>query len=156
MNLDLVKRVVQEPIAEKHFITDPIKSFEEVKDRLIENNFHMLDNHVIKRIFQEDLGLHLLNSVWKTSASNTFSMHDNNYIDALLELIDQTKEIHGDVIEAGCWRGGISAVLRAYLLETNQHKTVYAADSFCGLPTDGKPRKQRDYRGVLIIAKSHF
>lgn len=54
----------------------------------------------------------------------------------LEELISDVvlKEVGGDVIETGVWRGGASIFMRKLLNELGSDKTVYVADSFEGLP----------------------
>ena len=43
--------------------------------------------------------------------------------------------VPGDLIEAGCWRGGASILMRAVLKANGvEDRTVFAADSFQGLP----------------------
>jgi O-methyltransferase len=44
--------------------------------------------------------------------------------------------VPGDVIEAGCWRGGASMLMRATLDTLGDERTVYVADSFQGFPED--------------------
>lgn len=49
--------------------------------------------------------------------------------------------IEGDLIEAGCWRGGAAIVMRGVLMAHGvSDRTVWAADSFEGLP---KPDRER-------------
>jgi O-methyltransferase len=48
--------------------------------------------------------------------------------------------IEGDLIEAGCWRGGASILMRATLDSLGEtDRTVWAADSFQGFPRPGAP-----------------
>lgn len=57
----------------------------------------------------------------------------NNIQECLERIIRE--DVHGDLIETGVWRGGavifMRAVLRSYGIID---KTVWVADSFCGLP----------------------
>jgi len=47
-------------------------------------------------------------------------------------LVDR---VAGDLIEAGTWRGGVAILMRGLLRAFGvTDRTVYAADSFCGLP----------------------
>ena len=58
------------------------------------------------------------------------------------------ENIPGDFIEAGVWRGGIPILMRAFLKENNeQHRKVWLADSFEGLPTNW--RQMKDVRDRL-------
>ncbi len=44
--------------------------------------------------------------------------------------------VAGDLIEAGCWRGGSSILMRAVLDSLGDARTVVAADSFQGFPAE--------------------
>jgi|15BtaG_2_1085339.scaffolds.fasta_scaffold00689_9 hypothetical protein len=55
-------------------------------------------------------------------------------LEGLVKLLEATKDIEGDYIETGAWRGG-SCMLAKYFYDYNQiNKKVYVADSFKGLP----------------------
>lgn len=54
-------------------------------------------------------------------------------IEACIEEIIR-KNIAGDVIETGVWRGGAAIFMRAVLKQYNSDKKVFVADSFMGLP----------------------
>lgn len=44
-------------------------------------------------------------------------------------------EVPGDLVEAGCWRGGVAIMMRGILRAHDiEDRTVWAADSFAGLP----------------------
>jgi Macrocin-O-methyltransferase (TylF) len=45
--------------------------------------------------------------------------------------------VPGDLIEAGCWRGGASILMRAVLDSLGDGRSVVAADSFQGFPAEG-------------------
>ena len=48
--------------------------------------------------------------------------------------------VDGDLIEAGCWRGGASLLMRATLDALGERtRTVWVADSFAGFPLDEAP-----------------
>ena len=49
--------------------------------------------------------------------------------------------VAGDLIEAGCWRGGASMLIRATLDACGEQRSVVVADSFQGFPAsdDGAP-----------------
>lgn len=58
-------------------------------------------------------------------------------LDNLQECVEQVvvDEVPGDLIETGVWRGGAAILMRAVLeAYGDTTKSVYAADSFCGLP----------------------
>jgi len=57
-----------------------------------------------------------------------------NSLEEMIRTIDK-EHVLGDVIEAGCWRGGASIFMRAALNDTHQQgRTVFVTDSFEGLP----------------------
>lgn len=52
------------------------------------------------------------------------------------------ERVPGDLIEAGCWRGGVGILMRGILKAYGTHdRSVWLADSFEGLP----PPNERDY-----------
>lgn len=62
------------------------------------------------------------------------TMRDNTLLDrtrcyGLYLLAQQVKDIPGDVLEVGTWRGGTAAILTTVL----KNKTVYLADTFTGV-----------------------
>ena len=56
-----------------------------------------------------------------------------NHIQLVVEDV-VAKGVPGDVIEAGCYRGGTGVLMRAVLDEDPQKRTVWVADSFQGIP----------------------
>lgn len=61
-------------------------------------------------------------------------LRDNTLIDrnrayALFQLMDQVKDVAGDVLEVGTWRGGTAGILTSQL----PNKTIYLADTFEGV-----------------------
>ncbi len=62
----------------------------------------------------------------------------------LNEVLD--KNIEGDVLEAGVWRGGACIFMKAILNEAQSDKKVYVCDSFEGLPA---PEVEQDKNSLL-------
>jgi O-methyltransferase len=58
-----------------------------------------------------------------------------------------TNDVPGDVIEAGVWRGGAAIFMRGVLTYQGSDRTVWAADSFQGLPPN-------DLKGLPSLAVS--
>jgi len=56
-----------------------------------------------------------------------------NHIQLVIEDV-MNKGVTGDVIEAGCYRGGTGVLMRAVLDEDQDKRTVWVADSFQGIP----------------------
>ncbi len=67
-------------------------------------------------------------------------------LDHLHECLDLIKDenISGDVIETGVWRGGASIFMRGFMKSHNEARTVWAADSFAGLPKPDAERYPQD------------
>ena len=64
------------------------------------------------------------------------------------------EEVPGDLIECGVWRGGAVVLMRAVLAAHDvTDRTVWAADSFQGLPpgTMAQDRRWRDFGGSLAV-----
>lgn len=54
-------------------------------------------------------------------------------------------EVPGDLIEAGCWRGGVAILMRGILAaHAVTDRSVWAADSFAGLPPPDEERYPAD------------
>lgn len=53
--------------------------------------------------------------------------------------------VPGDLIEAGCWRGGASIMMRGIVKASGErNRTVFAADSFSGVPAPDPDRYPAD------------
>jgi len=68
-------------------------------------------------------------------------------LDNIRGCVEQILEddVPGDLIETGVWRGGAAAFMRAVLKAHDEtQRTVWAADSFRGLPTPGESGYEAD------------
>jgi O-methyltransferase len=66
-----------------------------------------------------------------------------NIRDCVEQILED--EIPGDLIETGVWRGGAAVFMRAVLkAHDDTVRTVWAADSFCGLPRPADSRYEAD------------
>lgn len=68
-------------------------------------------------------------------------------LDDLQECVESVvdEDIEGDLIEAGCWRGGASIFARATLdVLGDEGRTVYVADSFEGFPASSDKQSDRE------------
>tara|TARA_R110000868_G_scaffold177772_2_gene416819 strand:+ start:8205 stop:9434 length:1230 start_codon:yes stop_codon:yes gene_type:complete len=72
-----------------------------------------------------------LSSVKELMVDGNLTMLSGECIDNIFELIEKTKDIPGDFLETGIWKGGACIIARTAL---SPEKTVYCADSFQGLP----------------------
>ncbi|MCA0351005.1 MAG: TylF/MycF family methyltransferase [Chloroflexi bacterium] len=71
---------------------------------------------------------------WPSQAHTMLSMHRLNNIQSLVTDILE-KQIPGDLIETGVWRGGATIFMRGILKAYNcNDRTVWVADSFQGFP----------------------
>ena len=71
---------------------------------------------------------------WPEFSHTMVGMERLNALQSAAETIFQ-RNIPGDFIECGVWRGGASIFLRAVMDEYNQtERTLFVADSFSGLP----------------------
>jgi O-methyltransferase len=73
------------------------------------------------------------------------------------ELVETVLEerIRGDLIEAGCWRGGVGIMMRGILAAYGDAaRSVWLADSFAGLPEPDAERFPADAGDVNYTAES--
>ena len=56
------------------------------------------------------------------------------------------KEVEGDFLEAGVWRGGACIMMAAVVAAHESDKNIYVADSFCGVPPPAPDRFPADAR----------
>lgn len=65
-----------------------------------------------------------------------YTMIGNKRLDNIKYCIEQCiiNNIEGDIIECGVWRGGAMMYTKKCLQEFSSKKTIFLADSFCGLP----------------------
>ncbi len=71
------------------------------------------------------------------------------------ELVERViaERVPGDLIEAGCWRGGTVIMMRGILKAHGiDDRTVYAADSFEGLPEPNPERFPADSADINYTA----
>lgn len=79
----------------------------------------------------------------------------NNIYMIIRRIIENN--INGDIIEAGCWRGGAMMFARTILNAYNQkNRKVYMSDSFSGIPpmTDSKYEKDKAAHKLDILNKN--
>ncbi len=94
----------------------------------------------------------------------------NANINVILDLLDATASVEGDVAECGVFRGATLVPIARYLLETNSNKRVFGFDSFQGfgeeiaidLALGGKENPYKRPHGFdqtshdLVAAKIHY
>jgi len=52
----------------------------------------------------------------------------------LLSIMEKTKNLEGDIIELGTYKGGTTVLLAKHLLKNNISKKIYTCDTFSGFP----------------------
>ena len=70
---------------------------------------------------------------WPSDAETMIGLKRMNQLHSALDVI-RTENIPGDVMETGVWRGGAVIFMAAYLQAHGMRRSVWAADSFEGLP----------------------
>ena len=71
---------------------------------------------------------------WPRFAQTMVGVHRLQNVQRCVEQV-LSDGVEGDFIEAGTWRGGVAIFMRGLLKAYDiTDRTVYAADSFCGLP----------------------
>ena len=63
----------------------------------------------------------------------------------LWKLVINTKNIEGDILEVGVWRGGTGTLMAAAAMQNNSSSKVYLADTFSGVVKTGE--KDTLYKG---------
>ena len=66
------------------------------------------------------------------------SLLDNWFLMRLLDFIFKTKQIEGNIIELGSYKGGTALVLAHFLKRNSINKLIYSCDTFEGHPYDDK------------------
>ena len=60
-------------------------------------------------------------------------------------------DVKGDMIEAGCWRGGACIYMRKLLNDSNDKRMVIVCDSFEGLPKPEHPKDEGDTHYMVSL-----
>ena len=77
----------------------------------------------------------------KNRAEDAETMLGTRQLDQMQRCIDDiiNRDVPGDLLEAGVWRGGMTILMRAVLeARGDSSRRVWVVDSFCGLPTPDK------------------
>ena len=88
----------------------------------------------MRRLTERELHAREVGLDWPAMGETMVGMKRLDNVQACVEDV-LTNNIPGDIIEAGVWRGGVAILMRA-ILKVNGviDRTVWAADSFSGLP----------------------
>ncbi len=104
--------------------------------------------------FAEETRAHGLD--WPVRAHTMIGMRRLDNVQACYEAVRRDR-VAGDLIETGVWRGGATIFMRALLeIYDDRERTVWVADSFCGLPPPDPARYPADagdaHHTVQILA----
>jgi O-methyltransferase len=81
---------------------------------------------------------------WPPNADTMVGLSRLDNLQATIETVI-TEDIPGDLVETGVWRGGATIFMRAVLLAHGVHdRTIWACDSFAGLPPPDTERYPQD------------
>jgi O-methyltransferase len=81
---------------------------------------------------------------WPPNADTMVGLSRLDNLQAMIETVI-TEDIPGDLVETGVWRGGATIFMRAVLLAHGVHdRTIWACDSFAGLPPPDTERYPQD------------
>jgi O-methyltransferase len=83
---------------------------------------------------------------------DSFTLISWDGIEHLHNAILQTKDVEGDFIETGVWRGGMCIIAKAMYDELGMNKKVYVADSFEGLPRPD-PKYEADRNDTHFLSE---
>jgi hypothetical protein len=88
---------------------------------------YVYDNKMVRDIIEEEYELQETEGVSKFSDPGTLQDYVN-----LCQAIESTKNIEGDIVEIGVYRGSSSSVILKYLERANIQKSVWLFDTFEG------------------------
>ncbi len=112
---------------------------------------------VARETTEEDMQLRAVGKHWPLHG---MSMAGLKRLDDLQHCVESVVAdgVEGDVIEAGVWRGGASALMRATLDSLGDERLVWLADSFQGFPRPDAERlaseRGLDLSGLDFLAAS--
>lgn len=127
------------------FILIFIKKYDSKRNKEIGEEYIQLMKKVILNSIYEDGPWIIDGSSWPTGKALT--MIGTRRLNNLHMLIKRVLEnnIRGDIVEAGCWRGGSMMFARAILNTYNEmDRKVYLCDSFAGIPPMPKSKYKID------------
>ena len=124
----------------KRVLTDTVND-DKVRDEFLINKKNPSELEINKIISSPISPTRLGGLDWPERAHTMIGMQRLNNLHDCLNLVRE-KNIEGDIMETGVWRGGASIFAKIYCDLYNLDKKVFVADSFDGLP---KPEHPEDY-----------
>ena len=92
---------------------------------------------------QEELAFYNLNN------KELLSILESETMGNLLSLIDEIKNIDGDILELGTYRGGATIMIARLLKKIKSSKKCYSCDTFTGLPYEDKFSHSKNVKGMF-------
>jgi len=112
-------------------------SFEKFRDRILIKIALKIPTPILDNIL---LNFPLL---YKSRFIRYESGTPQHHIELLIQAINETKNLQGDIIECGSNRCGTTVILAKFLKTNNINKKIYALDSFTGfVPKEIKKERE--------------
>ena len=103
----------------------------------------------LKRTFQKIKNLGISDSLIREEINyyqlNHHKLEDlqiSSHMIPFLELLKQIKNVEGDILELGTYKGGSTIIMAHLLKKLKSNKTIFACDSFSGIPYEDKFSKK--------------
>jgi O-methyltransferase len=138
----------------KRILTDTVND-ENIRDNFFNNNI-IPNDEVINNLLKTDVDYNRLEGLdWPKKAHTMIGLKRLNSLHECLDYV-RTKNIDGDFIETGVWRGGASIFMKYYSDYYNMNKKIFVSDSFEGLPKpdiDKYPQDLNDNHHTIDFLK---
>ena len=84
---------------------------------------------------------------------DVYSMCSDDEVDQITHIIEDinNKDVKGVIVEAGVWRGGMSAYIRALLNYYNDDRHLYLFDTFGGFPESQLNNKDQRIHPIMQL-----
>lgn len=149
--LDLLKKSLTRYITDDGYLNLFQRTHGKAKHhlyRFIDNSLSKFDLELVKHN-QFNPKIRKLGKDWPAAAETMIGLvRLDNIQDCIIDILK--KNVKGDFIETGVWRGGATILMRAVLYTYNiKDRTVWVADSFKGLPKPSKNGNKNDLKDHL-------
>jgi O-methyltransferase len=149
--LDLLKKSLTRFLTDDGYLSLHYRTHGKVKDltyKLIENILNPFDLELVKHN-QFKPEIRKVGKDWPATAETMIGLTRlDNIQELMLDVLK--KDVEGDFIETGVWRGGATIFMRAVLKAYNiKNRAVWVADSFKGLPKLSRDADKDDVKAHL-------
>lgn len=149
--LDLLKACLTNIIYGESEMGDALAS-DRFLQNLVENTLSNVGLRLV-RIKKYQQSLRLVGRDWPITAHTMIGVKRLDNIQLCIEDV-LAKNVEGDLIETGIWRGGATIFMRAILkVHQIKNRVVWVADSFKGLPKPNPKKYPQDSFGHLHTVK---